>query len=163
MRKIKVFLAVFAMLFIATQAGANTSNLDIKFIRQQFPGLRDDYALFDNAGGSQVAQQVINRINDYMVDSYVQHGASYSVSEVATSRVFEAQKTVKTLINANDVTELVMGSSSTMLLRQLSQAMLENLHAGDEIIITDCDHEANIGCWQILATQGVSIKVWQLN
>lgn len=138
-------------------------NLDINFVRSQFPGLRDDYVFFDNAGGSQIAKQVISRINEYLMTSYVQHGASYSISEVATSRVLEAQTSIRTLINAKDVSEVVMGSSTTMLLRQLSQAMLKNLNKDDEIIVTDCDHEANIGCWRLLEAHGVIVKTWQLN
>ena len=138
-------------------------NLDINFVRSQFPGLRDDYVFFDNAGGSQIAKQAIDRINEYLMTSYVQHGASYSVSEVATSRVLEAQTSIRILINAKDVSEVVMGSSTTMLLRQLSQAMLKNLNKDDEIIVTDCDHEANIGCWRLLEAHGVIVKTWKLN
>ena len=138
-------------------------NFDISFVRSQFPGLRDDYAFFDNAGGSQIAQQVMNRINEYMLHSYVQLGASYSVSADATKRVLDACDAVKTLINAKDTSEIVMGSSSTMLLRQLSQAMRKTLKKGDEIIVTDCDHESNIGCWRLLEAYGVTVKVWRLN
>ena len=45
-----------------------TIEMNTEFVRSQFPGLKDDFIFFDNAGGSQIAQQVIEKINDYLVD-----------------------------------------------------------------------------------------------
>jgi cysteine desulfurase family protein (TIGR01976 family) len=140
-----------------------TIEMNTEFVRSQFPGLKDDFIFFDNAGGSQIAQQVIDKINDYLVNSYVQLGASYSVSELATKRVAELQNVGQLLLNTQSPAEIVTGSSTTMLLRQLAQAMLKNLKEGDEIIVTNCDHEANIGAWRSLERFGIKIKVWEIN
>lgn len=140
-----------------------TIEMKTEFVRSQFPGLNDDFILFDNAGGSQIAGQVVDKINDYLINSYVQLGATYSVSDLATKRVAEVQNIGKLLLNAKSAVEIVTGSSSTMLLRQLAQGMLKNLKEGDEIIVTNCDHEANIGAWRSLERFGVIIKVWEIN
>jgi selenocysteine lyase/cysteine desulfurase len=50
-----------------------------------------------------------------------------------------------------------------MLLRQLAQGMLKNLKEGDEIIVTNCDHESNIGAWRSLERFGIKIKEWAIN
>lgn len=140
-----------------------TFEMKTEFIRSQFPGLKGDFIFFDNAGGSQIASQVIAKVNDYLINSYVQLGASYSVSALATKRVAEVQNAGQLLLNTKLPSEIVVGSSSTMLLRQLAQAMLKNLEAGDEIIVTNCDHEANIGAWRSLERFGIKIKVWEIN
>ena len=137
--------------------------MDTTFTRNQFPGLNRDFIFFDNAGGSQICKQVVNKINDYFVKSYVQLGATYSVSDLATRRVAEMQKVGSLLMNSKSEEEVVVGSSTTMLLRQLAQAMLKNLKEGDEIIVTNCDHEANIGGWRSLERFGIKIVEWKIN
>jgi cysteine desulfurase family protein (TIGR01976 family) len=137
--------------------------MNTDYIRSQFPGIKDDYILFDNAGGSQISKPVISKINEYFENSFVQLGASYTVSQLSTKRVYEAQKAMQLYVNANDESEIVVGSSTTMLLRQLAHAMLKNLKIGDEIIVTNCDHEANIGAWRSLERFGIIIKVWEIN
>ena len=87
-------------------------DLDLTFIRSQFPSLGGDWTFFDNAGGSQTAQQVGIRINDYLFNTNVQLGASYDISKFAGERVMESQKTMAQLINASDPSEVVLGSST---------------------------------------------------
>jgi selenocysteine lyase/cysteine desulfurase len=57
--------------------------LNIEAVRKEFPSLQNEWILMDNAGGSQILQKVINRINDYLLNSNVQLGASYKLSELA--------------------------------------------------------------------------------
>ena len=66
-------------------------------------------------------------------------------------------------INAGDASEVVLGSSTTMLIRILADSMGRTLSDGDEIIVTNCDHEANIGAWRELGERGVAVKTWELN
>jgi cysteine desulfurase family protein (TIGR01976 family) len=136
-------------------------SLDIDFVRSQFPGLSSPWVLFDNAGGSQILGSAVERISDYLINSNVQHGASYDVSALATQRVDQAQADLARFINAARPEEVVLGSSSSMLLKQLADSM--PLAAGDEIIITNFDHAANISPWMRLREQGVVVKTWQLN
>ncbi|WP_277878120.1 aminotransferase class V-fold PLP-dependent enzyme [Leptolyngbya sp. FACHB-261] len=137
--------------------------LQVDFVRQQFPALAGDWTFFDNAGGSQTLKPVVDRISEFLLTSNVQLGASYAVSQWAGERLAKATQAMATLINATDVSEVVMGPSTTMLLRILSLCLAQTFEPGDEIIVTNCDHEANIGAWLDLAKQGIQIKVWQLN
>jgi len=137
--------------------------LNTDFVRSQFPSLSGEWTYFDNAGGSQSVQQLGSRINEYLYNTNVQLGASYDVSRMAGERVFEAQKTWSEMINANSTSEIVFGPSSTLLLQNLSRSMIQNFEPGDEVIVTNCDHEANIGPWMSMQQEGVRIKSWNLN
>jgi selenocysteine lyase/cysteine desulfurase len=57
----------------------------------------------------------------------------------------------------------VMGGSTTSLMFQLTQAILPSIAAGDEIIVTNSDHEANIGGWMRLKAAGAVVKIWDVN
>lgn len=139
------------------------TSLPIDFVRQQFPSLAGDWTFFDNAGGSQTLKQVVGRISEYLLTSDVQLGASYGVSQLAGDRVAKAAQAMATLINAKSASEVVMGSSTTLLLRILSLCLSQTWNPGDEVIVTNCDHEANIGAWVDLEKQGIKIKVWRIN
>lgn len=121
------------------------STLEIDYVRRQFPALGSGYTYLDNAGGSAVLRPVAERVSDYLLNSAVQLGASYSESAAAGARVIQARESVAQLINARYPEECVMGSSTTALLQILCRAIASSIHRGDEIIVTNCDHEANIG------------------
>ncbi len=135
----------------------------MNFIRNQFPALKDDKILFDNAGGTQVARQVGERLMDYLYNTNVQLGASYETSQLSTNRVDEARKSWAKMINANDDAEVIFGSSTTQLLRNLSRSMVQTFKPGDEVIVTNCDHEANIGPWLEMQKSGIVVKSWKIN
>src|SRR5210317_1920945 len=134
--------------------------LDLNYIRSQFPGLESEWIFMDNAGGSQIARNVVYRINDYLIHTNAQLGATYYTSDIATKRVAEAQKVMAEYVNAADPGEIVLGSSTSMLIRILAMNMGKHLPKGSEIIVTNCDHEANIGAWRELEKQGFTIKTW---
>ena len=137
--------------------------LDISKIRNDFPGVNENFVFFDNAGGTQVVRQVTDRITDYLHNTNVQLGASYATSVEAGKRVFEARKAWSQAINAKYNNEVVFGSSTTALLQNLSRSLSQLYTPGDEIIVTDCDHEANIGPWQELSKLGMVVKTWKIN
>lgn len=137
--------------------------LNTEFVRSQFPALEGEWIFFDNAGGSQILEPVAARIHNYLLNTNVQLGASYDVSQQAGQRVDEAARNMATLINAADPGEVVMGPSTSMLMKILSLCLSETFSPGDEIIVTNCDHEANIGCWRSLEHRGFVIKEWRLN
>lgn len=141
------------------------SSKEISAVRAEFPALQipNQCIFLDNAGGSQVLKRVADRIHDYLLSSSVQLGATYATSTTASARVTEARKAIAELINAANDREVVMGGSTTGLMFQLIQAILPNVHAGDEIILTNTDHEANIGAWKRLQQAGAVIKIWQVN
>jgi cysteine desulfurase family protein (TIGR01976 family) len=135
--------------------------LDIDFARSQFPALAGDWIFLDNAGGSQVLRAVADRVRDYLLSTSVQLGATYDASRQAAERVQEGIRAAATLVGA-DPGEVVLGSSATQLLVNLARAMEDQLGPGDEIVVTNADHEANITPWLRLRERGVEIKVWRL-
>jgi len=138
--------------------------LDIDYVRSQFPALSSGYAYLDNAGGSAVLKPVAERITDYLLSSAVQLGASYSESVAAGERVMEARKSVAQFINARYPEECVMGGSTTHLLQILCRAIAPSIQIGDEIIVTNCDHEANIGPWvRLCEERGATLRVWPVD
>jgi len=138
--------------------------LEIDYVRRQFPALGSGYTYLDNAGGSAVLRPVAERVSDYLLNSAVQLGASYSESAAAGARVIQARESVAQLINARYPEECVMGSSTTALLQILCRAIASSIHRGDEIIVTNCDHEANIGPWiRLCEERGATLKVWAVN
>ncbi|MGF1517304.1 MAG: cysteine desulfurase-like protein [Nodosilinea sp.] len=137
--------------------------LDLPFVRQQFPALAGDWTFFDNAGGSQILKPVVDRITEFLYESNVQLGASYAVSQLATERVAAGAKAMATLINAADPAEVILGPSTSALLRVLAQCFRPTLQPGDEIVVTNADHEANISPWVELEREGMVVKIWRVN
>jgi cysteine desulfurase family protein (TIGR01976 family) len=138
--------------------------LDLDYVRSQFPALASGYAYLDNAGGSAVLSPVADRVRDYLLNSAVQLGASYSESVDAGARVLQARESVAQLINAAYPEECVMGGSTTHLLQILCRAIAPSISPGDEIIVSHCDHEANIGPWERLcAERGATLRVWSVD
>ena len=141
--------------------------LDLDKIRAEFPALRGDWVFLDNAGGSQVLARVADRVRDYLLTSSVQLGASYAPSQIAGDKVLAARRAVAELINAPHDDEVVMGGATTALMFMLTQALLmqktPGIVPGDEIIVTNSDHEANIGGWARLRQAGAVIKIWEVN
>jgi cysteine desulfurase family protein (TIGR01976 family) len=139
------------------------TSLNLDQIRAEFPALAGDTVFLDNAGGSQVLKRVADRVRDYLLTSSVQLGASYTASQRAGEKVLAARRAVAELINAPHDDEVVMGGATTALMFILTQALLPGVKPGDEIIVTNSDHEANIGGWMRLAQAGAVIKVWEVN
>ncbi len=148
----------------STALSANRpSALDLQAIRAEFPALSQDCVFLDNAGGSQVLRRVADRVSDYLLTSSVQLGASYRQSQDAGARVLAARQSVAELINAPHDEEVVMGGATTSLMFLLTQALLPGIRPGDEIIVTNTDHEANIGGWMRLKAAGAVVKIWNIN
>ena len=144
-------------------AANSTPELDLPAIRAEFPALAQDFVFLDNAGGSQVLARVADRVRDYLLTSSVQLGASYAHSQAAGAKVLQARQSVARLINAAHDEEVVMGGATTALMFQLIQAILPQVRPGDEIILTNTDHEANIGAWLRLQAAGATVRFWNVN
>lgn len=140
---------------------SNPATLDVDFARGHFPGL-NDWAFLENAGGTFVPQAVIDRVRNYMGETQVQPGGVYESSILATDRIARSQRLMAEMINAAP-DEVVIGPSTTMNIYVLSQAVRHWFKPGDELIVTNLDHEANIGAWRRLAEFGAVIKEWQMH
>ena len=122
-------------------------------IRDEFAGLGNEWAWFDNAGGSFTLKRVIERVGEYMRSTPVQLGGAYPLAQDAVARQAEAVRELASFVNAARAEEILLGSSSSALTWQLARAMRPRLSANDEIIITVMDHEANRSPWLSLAYQ----------
>ncbi|KAH8893741.1 cysteine desulfurase [Thozetella sp. PMI_491] len=138
-----------------------TEAFNIDDVRGRFPALKGDQVYFDNAGGSQALGTVAERIHDYLLTTNVQLGASYRIGQRSTERYDEGQAAAAKYVNAAE-DEIVLGASTTTLFRLLSFTL--NFDAGDEIVVSAVDHEANIASWVDLAKrQNLQLKWWMPN
>ncbi|MEM7582720.1 MAG: cysteine desulfurase-like protein [Acidobacteriota bacterium] len=136
--------------------------LDVEFVRRHFPALADDWVLMDNAGGSIMPSQVSDLAHDYMRRFQVQLGASYGLSTEAGERVAAGRRAMAAFIGA-DEDEVILGPSTTLNLELLAGALADLFEPGDELVVTNLDHEANVGPWRRLAESlGVAVREWRI-
>ncbi|MFB3150306.1 MAG: cysteine desulfurase-like protein [Alphaproteobacteria bacterium] len=145
---------------------SGTRRLDIDFVRRQFPALGSgpyaEWAFFENAGGTYVPRSVIERTGAYMTQTQVQPGTASAASTLAAERIAEGERQMAEMIKA-EPGEVMIGPSTTMNMYLLSHAIGEWFGEGDELIVTNQDHEANIGAWRRLAERGVTVKEWRVD
>ncbi|MDC3178561.1 aminotransferase class V-fold PLP-dependent enzyme [Pelagibacteraceae bacterium] len=140
--------------------------LDIDYVRSQFPAFKDpiskDWSFFENAGGSYVPQNVINKLTEFMTSTKVQPYAEYPMSKIAGENMDKATSLFASMINAQK-NEILIGGSTSINLYVLSNALKKYITPGDEIIVTNQDHEANISPWRRLKNNGANIVEWKFN
>ncbi len=136
--------------------------MNLDFIRGLYPSRCWDWAFFENAGGSFVPESVVERVTQYMRETQVQPGAGYEASAKAAERMATGQRLMAEMVGAR-VEEVIIGPSTTMNVYVLANALSGILKPGDEIIVTNLDHEANIGAWLRLADRGFTVREWALD
>jgi cysteine desulfurase family protein (TIGR01976 family) len=142
--------------------------LDASFVHKAFPTLASDWVFMDNAGGSLPLGSVIDAVADYMRRWPVQLGASYAPSAEAGDRVEAGRAAIASLFAAGaatpaDPSSVVLGASTSSLFSRLARGLVPLLDPGDEIIVTEVDHEANVSPWHRLTEAGAVIRTWPLN
>ncbi|NNF07067.1 MAG: aminotransferase class V-fold PLP-dependent enzyme, partial [Candidatus Eisenbacteria bacterium] len=115
---------------------------DPSLARGQFPALSGEWTFMDNAGGTQVPFQVAEAVRDYLLHSNVQLGGSYEISQKAGNTVAQARQILADLIGAKS-NEIVLGANMSSLFRMLALVLSEIWEEGDEIIVSQAEHEAN--------------------
>ena len=142
------------------------NQLDINFVRSQFPAFQNEktqnLAFFENAGGTYVPNTVIDKLNDFMITKKVQPYGDFDASIEAGEEMDNSMKKIAELLNVRH-DEFIIGPSTTMNMFLLSNSLKDSIIERDEIIVTNQDHEANIGAWRKLAETGVVVKEWCLN
>jgi cysteine desulfurase family protein (TIGR01976 family) len=136
--------------------------LDVMLARAQFPALTSEWIYMDNAGGTQVPLQVADSVREYMLHSNVQLGASYELSRKAGEAVANARRLMADLVGAVP-DEIVFGANASQLLRMLALVLSAGWEPGDEVIVSQAEHEANVGCWEYLEQFGIEIKTWEID
>ena len=141
--------------------------LDIDFVRAQFTQLGDDsesdFVFASNAGGSYVCNQVNEIFEHYNRHTRVQPYSRYPSSTAAGEAMDRARRVWSEALNiAPD--ELTFGPSTSMNTYVMAQAAGEVWQPGDEIVVTNQDHEANSGAWRRKALEkGVTIRQWEVD
>lgn len=141
-------------------------NLDIDFVRLQFPAFSElsleGFAHFENAGGSFACGQMIDSLHRYYRETKVQPCYGFEPSHGAGEQMARARARMATWLNvATD--EVHFGPSTSQNTYVVAQALRQYLEPGDEIIVTNQDHEANVGVWRRLEAEGMVIREWQVD
>jgi len=141
-------------------------DLDLNFVRSQFPAFSEPslqgFAHFENAGGSYACGQVIDAMHRYYLQTKVQPGYGVAPSHNAGEQMAQARAGMARWLNvATD--EVHFGPSTSQNTYVLAQALRQHLKAGDEVIVTNLDHEANIGALRRLELEGIIIREWQVD
>src|SRR5882724_8265417 len=137
--------------------------LDLANIRNQFPALAQTVnghpAIFlDGPGGTQVTQRVIDAISHYLSRDNANSGGNYETSRRTDRMLQEARHAMADFIGC-DPDEVAFGMNMTSLTFAMSRAIGRELRAGDEIVLTCLDHDANFSPWKALEEAGVVIRV----
>lgn len=137
--------------------------LDLDFIRAQFPAFREpgtrDWAHLENAGGSYVPRQVIDLLHHFYTATKVQPYWDSAPSQAAGGAMDLAKRRLPATFNAS-ADEVHFGPSTSQNTYVLAHALVADMTEGDEVIVTNQDHEANIGAWRRLGGSGVTLREW---
>ena len=137
-------------------------SLHIEQIRQQFPSLNRPAIFFDNPGGTQIAKPSLDRINKYLIESNANHEGVFATSVASDAVLDEAHRAMADFYNAASAEEIVFGNNMTTLTLHISRSISREWNAGDEIVVTRLDHDANVTPW-VLAAQDRGVKVNWVN
>jgi cysteine desulfurase / selenocysteine lyase len=149
------------------QAVKDIPAIDFSEIRKDFPVLHQEVngkplVYLDNAASSQMPESVAQRINDYHRNEHANvHRGIHTLSQKATDAFEETRKKVRDLINADSENEIVYTTGTTDSINLVANSYgLSVLKEGDEIILSEMEHHANIVPWQMIAERtGAEIKV----
>ncbi|HLI09199.1 MAG TPA: cysteine desulfurase-like protein [Ktedonobacteraceae bacterium] len=127
--------------------------LNVQQVRAHFPALAADAIFFDNPGGTQVAQEVLQRMQDYLLHNNANHGGLFRTSQQSDAIVAEARQALADFLNAASPQEIVFGPNMTTLTFHISRSLARTLQPGDELVVTRLDHDANISPWLMIAQE----------
>ncbi len=142
------------------------AEMDVAFVRDQFPAFAEPslepWAFFENAGGSHVCRQVIDRLDRFYRTRKMQPYGPAAPSAAGGAEMDEARARLAAMLGvATD--ELSFGPSTSANAYVLAQAFRGWLPRGAAIVVTDQDHEANTGPWRRLADAGVEVREWRMD
>ena len=132
-------------------------------IRENFPALKRTHnnhpvAYFDGPGGTQVPRQVVEPMSDYLYHHNANTHWAYPSSEETDAAIEAARQTCADFLNAS-AEEIAFGANMTTLTFHLARALGKRFVAGDEIVVTELDHHANIAPWHYLTIErGINLR-----
>ncbi|MEO8634946.1 MAG: cysteine desulfurase-like protein [Gemmatimonadales bacterium] len=141
----------------------STTNPDLASIRARFPALERRYAghpvaYFDGPGGTQVPRSVADAMVDYLLHHNANTHWAYPTSEETDSAIAGARQAFADFVGARP-DEIAFGANMTTLMFHLARALGRGWGPGDEVIITELDHHANVAPWQALVRErGITLR-----
>ena len=151
---------------MSTQAGATLGPLDVAYARSRFPAFADpdlrDWAHFENAGGSYVCHQVIDRLTGFYRHTKVQPDHPFPLSQAATEAMEHSYRRMAAWMGVG-VDEIHFGPSTSQNTYVLARAFRSMWRDGDEIVASTQDHEANAGVWRRLEDTGIVVREWRVD
>lgn len=146
-----------------TMTATRGPGFDIELVRRHFPALGRHHggrpvAYFDGPGGTQVPRSVAEAMVDYLYHHNANTHWAYPTSEETDALIAEAREAFADFLGASPA-EIAFGANMTTLTFHLARAIGRRLGPGDEIVVTELDHHANIAPWQAVARErGVSLR-----
>ena len=133
-------------------------------IRAQFPALSRyegpyPVAYFDGPGGTQVSSRVVDAMSDYLLHHNANTHWAYPTSAETDALLDNARVVMADFLGAS-AGEISFGANMTTILFHIARAIGRTLAPGDEIIVTELDHHANIAPWQALARERGAVLRW---
>jgi cysteine desulfurase family protein (TIGR01976 family) len=131
--------------------------------RQDFPALNrrwngGPYVYFDGPAGTQVPEGVIDAVSDYYRTCNANTGGQFVTSQESDQWMRRVREAVAAFLNAPSWREISFGANMTSLTFALSRALVRHMEPGDEILVSQLDHEANRGPWLGLRERGIVVK-----
>ncbi len=128
--------------------------------KQHFPALASGFSFLDNAAGAQVPRACIAGITAFLESASCNIGMPYAGSELSTAVRDQTRVETAEFFGCSP-SEVVLGPSATALTFRLSSAFSRLFKAGDEIIISELEHECNASPWRELEQIGCVVKIWR--
>lgn len=134
----------------------------VEYIRKQFPSLEIEVngfpaAFLDGPGGYQVPTSVIKSVENYLVNMNANSGGAYLTSQRNDEMLKSSREIFSDFFNCAD-DEVAFGANMTTLSFSLAQALMREMKAGDKVLITQMDHDANRAPWIELQERGIVIE-----
>ena len=141
---------------------AGPKSLDSAWVRQQFPSLQTQVngqaaAFLDGPAGTQVPRQVVDAISNYLLHDNANTCGAFATSRQNDAMIARARQAMADFFNCA-ADEVSFGQNMTTITFALSRAIGRELKAGDEIVLTTLDHDANVAPWRALEEKGVVIR-----
>jgi len=136
---------------------------DCQRARRAFPSLSRTVngrpiAYLDGPAGTQVPEAVIAAISGYYRTSNANLRGEFVTSRETDQLLADAREAGAAFLGAPSGREISFGANMTTLTFALSQALFREMKPGDEIVITQLDHEANRGPWLLLRERGIEVR-----
>src|SRR5207302_6651512 len=137
-------------------------------IRPKFPALErihngHSVAYFDAPGGTQTPQVVVDAVSDYLLNHNANTHWEYPSSHETDAIIESTRHVFADFLNA-EANEIAFGPNTTTMIYHLSRAIGRTLGPGDEVVITELEHHANVAPWQALEVErGVRLRISQMD